>query len=114
MRFGTLLATFAAITLCAWMVFAQVDKGTEHLQLKGGAQGAVPFPHHRHQAALGDCLTCHSYFGQEEGAIDKAVGEGRLTGKQVMNKLCIQCHRTERTAGRKSGPLTCAACHKKG
>jgi len=114
MRLSLFLGTLAALIMAACIVFAQVDKGAEHMNLEGGVQGTVPFPHHQHQVLLNDCLVCHSYFNQEKRGIAKGIEEGRLTSKQVMNSLCIQCHRTEKKSGRKSGPLSCATCHIKG
>jgi hypothetical protein len=84
--FGLMLVM---LTLTAWIAFAQVPKGTEHMKLEGGAQGPVPFPHSRHQAVVNDCLVCHTHFAQQEGSIARAIDEGRLTRKQVMNKQCI-------------------------
>jgi hypothetical protein len=36
-----------------------------------------------------------------------------LAGKQVMNKLCVQCHKERKKAGDTSGPTTCTQCHRK-
>lgn len=91
----------------------QINKGAEQINLDGGKKGIVPFPHHRHQATLGDCLVCHNTFDQEKSSIQKAKAEGQLAKKQVMNKLCIQCHRAEMQAGKKAGPTTCSKCHVK-
>jgi len=101
------------VTMTGWRAFAQENKGADQMRLEGGGQGSVPFPHHRHQTALGDCLVCHSFFDQEKGAITEAIADGRLVKKQVMNKLCIQCHRRQKQDGKPGGPLTCTQCHKK-
>jgi hypothetical protein len=39
--------------------------------------------------------------------------QGQIAAKQVMTKLCIQCHRSKRKEGKTSGPLTCSKCHVK-
>ncbi len=90
------------------------NKGTEIISLDGGSRGAVSFPHQRHQNALGDCNVCHALFPQEPGAIVRLKQEGKLAGKQVMNKNCIRCHRAEKRAGKKAGPVSCTQCHTKG
>ena len=90
-----------------------VNKGAPQIDLDGGSRGTVPFPHQKHQNTLGDCNACHQLFPQSAGAIAGLKGEGRLADKQVMNKLCIKCHRAEKAAGKPSGPTTCNKCHVK-
>lgn len=92
---------------------AEVNQGQQQISLDGGARGPVSFPHHEHQTRLGDCDLCHTLFPQQPGSIEKLKAEGRLTGKQVMTKLCIQCHRAKKAAGLSSGPVACAQCHQK-
>ncbi|MBI5062340.1 MAG: cytochrome c3 family protein [Desulfatitalea sp.] len=100
--------------LFAWGATAQTGKGAEQIKLAGGTQGQVPFPHHRHQKALGDdCQACHALFAQEPGSIAKAKTEGKLLPKQIMNTHCIHCHRDRKQAGQTSGPISCAKCHVK-
>lgn len=93
---------------------AQTNRGAESITLDGGNRGEVPFPHRAHQTRQEDCMVCHGLFAQEKGSIEKAKADGELTKKQVMNKLCIQCHRAARDAGKPSGPTTCSKCHVKG
>lgn len=111
----------AAVTL-SMLVFAmsagagsapQQNMGAGEMKLDGGTRGLVPFPHLRHQQTLDDCQVCHSTFPQEKGSIQKAIDEGKLAQKQVMTKLCIQCHRMKKKAGINSGPTTCSKCHVK-
>ncbi|MDY6973179.1 MAG: cytochrome c3 family protein [Thermodesulfobacteriota bacterium] len=90
---------------------AEYHTGAEKIQLEGGKRGIVPFPHHRHQKALDDCNTCHTLFPLERGALGRLKAMGVLQKKQVMNKLCIKCHRTEKKAGNPHGPTTCSKCH---
>lgn len=97
----------------AFAVEAQTHKGADQMMLTGGKQGVVPFPHHRHQDTLSDCMLCHALFSQEKGGITKAQSEGKLVVKQVMNTMCIQCHRERKQTGQSSGPVTCAKCHVK-
>jgi hypothetical protein len=93
---------------------AMQDKGAPQITIDGGERGAVNFPHHLHQDKLGDCNTCHSYFPQEPHAIEKLKEEGKLVRKQIMNKLCIKCHKARKQAGEVAGPVTCSKCHHKG
>jgi hypothetical protein len=90
------------------------NKGAAQITIDGGERGAVQFPHHLHQDTLGDCNACHSYFPQEPHAIERLKKEGKLVRKQVMNKLCIKCHKAEKRAGRAAGPVTCSKCHHRG
>ena len=90
---------------------ATQNKGAENIEMYGGKRGPVPFPHHQHQAQLGDCQICHSVFPQKIGGIVELKAEGKLKKKYVMNKLCTKCHRETKRAGRKSGPTTCTKCH---
>lgn len=112
-RFMMAVIVLGAALLCAWGAAAQTGKGAEQIKLAGGSQGAVPFPHHRHQQNLNDCMACHALFAQEPGSIEKAKAEGQLAPKKVMNTLCIQCHRERKQAGQPSGPISCAKCHVK-
>jgi hypothetical protein len=91
------------------------NKGPEKITLNiGGERGEVHFPHHRHQNKLGDCNICHAFFPQEQDAIERLKKDGKLVPKQIMNKLCIKCHKAEKQAGHSAGPVTCSKCHQKG
>jgi nitrate reductase cytochrome c-type subunit len=98
----------------AWHVSAAENKGAAMITLDGGQRGAVQFPHQRHQAKLGDCNLCHDLFPKQPGAIARLIKEGQLKPKQVMNQRCIKCHRAEKRAGHKAGPVICSKCHHKG
>ena len=90
---------------------ATQNKGAANIEIDGGKRGNVPFPHHQHQAQLGDCKICHSVFPQKSGSIKELKAEGTLKKKYVMNKLCTKCHKEKKRAGQKSGPTTCTKCH---
>ncbi|MGB5747367.1 MAG: cytochrome c3 family protein [Desulfobacterales bacterium] len=90
---------------------ATQNKGAANIEINGGKRGNVPFPHHQHQARIGDCKICHSVFPQKSGSIAELKAEGTLKKKYVMNKLCTKCHKEKKTAGQKSGPTTCTKCH---
>jgi hypothetical protein len=103
--------------LCLVILLASVlaladgqQRGADDMVLEGGKSGWVPFPHHRHQDALGDCMGCHTLFPQKAGSIEVLKAEGKLRKKAVMNS-CSKCHRNLATAGRPSGPTSCKACH---
>ena len=93
---------------------AMQNQGAAQIAIDGGERGAVSFPHQRHQDQLGDCNICHSYFPQAPKSIERLKAEGKLARKQVMNKLCIKCHKAEKSAGNAAGPVTCSKCHHKG
>jgi Class III cytochrome C family len=95
----------------ATMGLAMENKGTANIQIEGGTRGSVPFPHRIHQDMLGDCKICHAVFPQEAQSLTRLKNEGQLKPKEVMNKQCVKCHRTEKKAGNKTGPTTCSKCH---
>jgi uncharacterized membrane protein len=98
-----------------WRVAAAENKGAAMITLDGGKQGAVQFPHQRHQAKLeNNCKVCHDLFPQQPGAIAQLKKEGQLKPKQVMNQRCIKCHKAEKQAGHAAGPVICSKCHHKG
>ena len=116
MKIKLLLLLGAGILFCAAVTVALSEapaenKGAAEIKLPGGTRGLVPFPHHQHQDALGDCEICHSVFPQEAGIIEKLKTQGKLKKKHVMNKLCTQCHKQKKREGIKSGPTTCKKCH---
>lgn len=94
-------------------LYALENKGAEQMVLDGRNAGPVPFPHHQHQNTLGDCQVCHRLFPMEAGSINKLKDEGQLARKQVMNKLCIQCHKARIKNGELAGPTSCTQCHRK-
>jgi hypothetical protein len=108
---GTTLA--AAVGLTQPGLAAQ-KMGAKEIKLAGGSRGEVPFPHLDHQNRLEDCKICHSLFPQTKDSVEALKAEGKLKGKQVMNKLCIKCHKAEKRAGKPAGPTTCAKCHVRG
>ncbi len=109
-----MLAVIALILTAGLCIAAVENKGPAQITLKGGKRGLVNFPHHRHQNKLEDCNICHSFFPQEADAISRLKKEGKLVPKQIMNKLCIKCHKAEKQAGHSHGPTTCSKCHHKG
>ncbi len=90
-----------------------MNMGAAEMNMAGGDQGEVWFPHQQHQRTIGDCFQCHNLFPQEAGSIQKKIAEGTLKQKQVMNKQCIACHRKMKKAGQASGPVSCKKCHQK-
>ena len=111
MRFQTIFAFIIAVFFITTIGIAVEDKGERNKDLFGGDRGKVPFPHRQHQKKLGGCNDCHSIFPRANGAIEDMKKKGNLKSKEIMNTLCIKCHRAEKKAGNKSGPLTCSKCH---
>ncbi len=87
------------------------NKGAEKIQIDGGSRGEIPFQHRAHQDRLGDCNVCHTMFPQESQSLARLKENGQLKPKNVMNKLCIKCHKAEKKAGNSAGPTTCSKCH---
>lgn len=123
MKTKTLFVFFFTITLIATAFAVAVEenkdvakeenKGAAQIDIPGGYKGKVPFNHQMHQTQLKDCNTCHDLFPKAPGAIDDLKAKKTLKKKQVMNKLCIKCHKAEKKAGNKTGPTTCSKCHVK-
>jgi len=109
---GILFFVFGILFFAA-LVPAVENKGAEHLSLYGGKTGEVPFPHHQHQKALGDCKICHDIFPQESGSIERLKAQGKLKKKLIMNTQCIKCHKAKKNEGEKTGPTSCKQCHNK-
>jgi hypothetical protein len=87
------------------------NKGAEKIQIDGGSRGAISFQHRQHQDRLGDCNVCHTMFPQESQSLARLKGNGQLKPKNVMNKLCIKCHKAEKKVGNNAGPTKCSKCH---
>lgn len=86
-------------------------KGATKIKIDGGRRGLVSFPHRRHQQRLQDCQICHATFEQVADSIKTAKAQNRLAPKQVMKKLCISCHRSQKAKELDAGPTTCSKCH---
>jgi hypothetical protein len=77
----------------------------------------VVFLHGKHTEALAkqnqDCSVCH--LSDEKNRRSYKYKRIKDTEKQTVMDLyhngCITCHKETKAAGRKSGPLTCGACH---
>lgn len=111
---AALAATVLAITALG-LPASEENRGAAEMTIEGGRRGPVPFPHHRHQDTLPDCQACHDVFPRETGSIERLKADGTLKAQRdVMNKLCVKCHRDKRRAGEKTGPVTCRSCHQKG
>lgn len=113
MRSGLMLFISVAMVWTAGLSLAETGKGAKEMVIPSGNQGDVKFPHHRHQEALKDCMRCHDLFPQQAGSIQDLKQKGTLVQKQVMNKLCVKCHKAGKDAGEKTGPVTCSSCHAK-
>lgn len=87
--------------------------GAEKIMISGGNRGDILFPHRQHQSRLTDCKFCHELIPKASGSIDALKSEKKISDKQVMNTLCIDCHRAKRVAGERSGPEACNMCHHK-
>ncbi len=93
------------------LAVAAQNKGRANHTLFGGKSGPVEFPHHQHQTLVGDCMACHDAFPQKAGILDALKKKGTLKKKQVMNKICLKCHRRLKKAGKAAGPTKCTGCH---
>lgn len=102
---------FFVLTVCM-NGFAETGRGAAELVLQGGIQGDVPFPHRRHQQdEPSNCQKCHALFPQVKNGIALSKQAGKINPMQVMNRLCIKCHRETAITGNPSGPRSCSVCH---
>ncbi len=113
MKIRLFVILLAGAVLIASIAMAVENKGAEQISIDAGSRGNISFPHHAHQNRLKDCNTCHAMFPQEPGAISQLKDIGQLQKKEVMNKLCINCHKAENKAGNKNAPTSCSKCHRK-
>ncbi len=110
MRNRIAMFCLVGLLLAAAIVFAQ-GNGEKQIDINGGKQGNITFPHHMHQAVAKDCMVCHKDFSQKPGALQASKDSGTLKKKQVMNKTCLKCHRDRKKAGKPYGPVKCSGCH---
>jgi len=113
MKIKTMFVLIMTILFITTLGIAVENRGDQNKELFGGDRGKVSFPHRLHQDKLGGCNDCHSVFPKERGAIESMKKKGSLKPKEVMNKVCIKCHKAKKQAGEKAGPLTCSKCHVK-
>lgn len=99
------------------------DGQTEYFMLLGAdtsfdrERAPVPFNHDKHTGALNkDCSLCH--YAKDKKYCILLTGIDSKSGDKddYMNAYhdkCITCHEQYRTDKKKSGPVTCGACHPK-
>jgi nitrate reductase cytochrome c-type subunit len=95
------------------VVFAMPNHGKEEINIDGGKKGNIDFPHRIHQDILGDCNICHAVFPQKPGIIKELKAQKKLKKRQVMTKICLNCHKSMKKAGKETGPTNCSQCHVK-
>jgi len=110
-RLSILIA--AIMIFAAALVIAAENRGAETLKVDGASKGTVTFPHKVHQDELKDCNICHATFPQELGVIKKLKENKELKRKEVMNDVCLKCHKDYKAAGKEHGPINCNGCHGK-
>lgn len=106
-----MLAVIGFILFAGFSVAQEQTKGSKDIDLSAGSKENIPFPHFKHQEVLKDCNICHNDFPQTAGSIAKLKADGKLEKKQIMNKLCIKCHKEKENVGEKTGPVSCSKCH---
>ncbi len=89
----------------------KAGQGAGMIPLDAGRQPQVLFPHHLHQKATKSCSVCHSTFPKKRSAIRTLQEKGELARQEVMNQVCLACHREKARAGETSGPVSCNKCH---
>ncbi|MBU4345491.1 MAG: cytochrome c family protein [Desulfobacteraceae bacterium] len=113
MKARIIMSIIAIVIFTCATAVAVENQGAKDITLDGGKKGNVNFPHHLHQNAIGDCKACHDLFPKTAGTIKDFKEQGKLKKMQVMNKICIECHKLKEKAGEKAGPTKCSQCHVK-
>jgi Spy/CpxP family protein refolding chaperone len=101
----------AAVFLASSLAAAASNKGAAHFVINAGSMPGISFPHRLHQDNNPDCQVCHRLFPEQIGALNRLKQEKTLKRMQVMNTVCIACHRQNRAAGKEAGPVICRGCH---
>jgi c(7)-type cytochrome triheme protein len=88
----------------------------------------VSFPHNRHMEGGLSCKECHHRYVQGKNVLDEAELEegkpgircqechgpkGRPDLQTAFHRQCLDCHRTNKKEGKKTGPFFCGECHVK-
>lgn len=113
MKARIIMSIIVMIIFAGATAVAVQNQGAKDITLDGGKKGKVDFPHHLHQNATGGCNACHDLFPKTAGIIKDFKKQGKLKKIQVMNKICIKCHKLKKKAGEKAGPTKCSQCHVK-
>ena len=113
MKARTIVSIIAIIIFTGAAAVADQNHGAKNITLDGGKKGDVDLPHRLHQNVIGDCNACHDLFPKTAGIIKDFKKQEKLKKMQVMNKICIKCHRLKKKAGEKAGPTKCSQCHVK-
>jgi hypothetical protein len=112
MKKTLLLSVMMTMMIVSGTAFAAEEpSGKAVIDLDGGKKGNITFPHETHQTSLNDCGICHNLFPKQEAVVKSMKAEGKLQKKQVMNH-CLDCHRSMKKDGAKTGPTACAQCHR--
>ncbi|MBF0234906.1 MAG: cytochrome c3 family protein [Desulfamplus sp.] len=109
----SIIISVLIMILAAALVIAaeNENRGGEILKVDGGSKGEVTFPHKEHQDNLKDCKLCHDTFPQKLGVIKEMKDKKELKRKQVMNDVCLKCHKDYKKANKAYGPINCNGCH---
>lgn len=102
---------FLAVLIFSAVIVSAQNEGEKEIIINGGKSGNITLPHHLHQDVVDDCMICHVDFPKEAGSIDALKSAGTIKKKQVMNQICLKCHRDKKKAGEKAGPVSCSECH---
>ncbi len=111
---GAVLVMIGVMMILSVVAWAQqnLDKGADMIQLNlDRAMAEVDFPHHVHQNVVNDCDACHMTFPMAAGIIEEKITRREFRKQQIMNDVCLDCHRAMKTAGQSTGPVACNQCH---
>ena len=124
---ATILAVAIGFMLAGFMAIAAGPQSPESVDLGKYAdkRPKVKFDHKEHVDVIKvECKTCHHTMKEGDTIVQTCnaqechgpTAEGKklaLTGmKNAFHGLCLECHKKEKAAGKKS-PTMCNDCHKK-
>lgn len=105
--------------LCFYLYAQQTPPNEVVIKDIQKAQPPVTFNHQKHSKDLSiGCVKCHHTYKEGEkvekcSPCHKVEAEGKKVGlKDAFHKICMGCHKKEKTAGKKP-PTLCKDCHKK-
>ena len=103
------IVVLVIVVFCS-VAYSEVNNGAPEITISAGQKKSVVFPHKTHQTTLKDCKLCHDLFPMEQNSIKKLIDSGSLKKKKVMDN-CVDCHKTMKKTGQKTGPTSCGSCH---
>lgn len=122
---GILVMALMAIFIASGFAYAQQEVlKLEHQAFGKRQRPGVTFPHAKHFESI-DCLQCHHFYADGKNVWDESretncsachalkAEQKKMELMNAFHGTCLTCHRKDKAAGKKSGPVMCGECHVK-